>query len=98
MEDQLYVTVFFKFKPEGVESAIPILKELSEKSRAEPGCLQYDIYPVLDTPGEFILRETYKSKEAFGEHKASEHYATLPKQLGPHLDSPPQVKVHQKTL
>lgn len=64
-----------------------LLQENAEASRAEPGCLEFSAYQLLDEPRRFLLYERYVSEEAFQEHRRSPHFkAIIEQQVVPLLD------------
>jgi len=44
-----------------------------EPTRAEAGCIKYDLHHSSDDPGAFMFYEIWKSKEALDEHIATPH-------------------------
>jgi quinol monooxygenase YgiN len=44
------------------------LQEVVGLTRAEPGCLVFEVFERLDKPGQFILWERFADREAFDEH------------------------------
>jgi quinol monooxygenase YgiN len=51
------------------------LLSLAAPTRAEPGCLQYDLYQSPDTPHEFMRLERWASADALEAHKRTPHIA-----------------------
>jgi quinol monooxygenase YgiN len=49
------------------------LLSLSAATRAEPGCLVYDLYRSTETPGEFLRIERWKSAADLEAHKRMPH-------------------------
>ncbi len=45
-----------------------------EASKAENGCLLYDIFQVKETPKKFIVVESWENEKALDGHKQSAHY------------------------
>ncbi|WP_456026239.1 putative quinol monooxygenase [Pseudomonas capeferrum] len=41
--------------------------------RAEQGCLQYDLHPVVGKPDSFVLIEKWASKDALTAHHEAAH-------------------------
>ncbi len=39
-------------------------------TRAEPGCLSFEVTPDPETAGRFIVRETFRDRAAFDAHQA----------------------------
>ncbi len=63
---------------EGEADAVAdILQQLQPLSRAEPGCLQYDVHRDPDDPCSFFLFERYADQAALDAHAASVHFQEL---------------------
>lgn len=54
-----------------------ILGELATASRAEPGCLRYEVYREQGEPCSYVLIERYRDEAALEDHRASEHFVRL---------------------
>jgi quinol monooxygenase YgiN len=54
-----------------------LIKEMTLKTRAEPGCLLYDAYQNVENPHFILLDELYVSEEAVQAHRNSEHFLTI---------------------
>ena len=54
-----------------------ILRRMAPLSRAEPGCLQYEVHGQADDPNTFVLFERYVDEAAFEAHTASPHLQEL---------------------
>ena len=50
-------------------------------SRAEPGCLRFDVYHSSAEPRRFVLVEHWASQEALDSHRLAEAYTTIYKPL-----------------
>ncbi len=59
------------------EVVAELLRRMTPLSRAEPGCLQYDVYQVADDPDTFFLFERYADEAALEAHGASAHFQEL---------------------
>lgn len=78
------INVFLSVKDAGdVDAVKSMLAECGRMSRAEPGCLQFDVCHVRDNPQTYILCERWSSEQAWQEHKEREAVQTiyLPKVL-----------------
>jgi quinol monooxygenase YgiN len=53
------------------------LLRLVEPTRAEEGCLQYDLHAATDQPGHFLFYENWTSREALDRHLATPHLERL---------------------
>ncbi|MBP84886.1 MAG: antibiotic biosynthesis monooxygenase [Verrucomicrobiales bacterium] len=61
----------------GKEGAlIEALEGNAGHSRKEPGCLTWEWSRHIDDDSRFAIYEIYASREAFLEHKESEHFAS----------------------
>lgn len=49
------------------------LLKLIGPTRSEPGCVDYVLFELKESPGTFYMREAYKDKAALDSHMASPH-------------------------
>jgi quinol monooxygenase YgiN len=56
----------------------------------ERGCLLYTLNKGED-PHTFVFMERYVDEEAVKAHRGTEHYRSLGREMGPHMDGPAQV-------
>lgn len=66
--------VTFIAKPDGIEKMKELLSSMVKPSKAEDGCLFYEIFQYKDRPEKFMAVETWRDNKALDGHKASEHY------------------------
>lgn len=60
---------------EGCEATMKeLLSAMVEPSKAEDGCIFYDIFQYKDNPRKFMAVETWRDDAALDGHKASAHY------------------------
>src|SRR5882672_12401185 len=60
---------------EGQETLLEAeLRALVSPTRKEDGCLRYDLYRSVDTPGSLLLHEVWATREAHTEHTHSHHF------------------------
>lgn len=71
----LIVHVFVSVKSELIEAFRLASVENARKSLEEPGIARFDVLQEEGNPTHFVLVEVYRTPEAPGEHKATEHYA-----------------------
>lgn len=80
-----------KAKPGEEEALKAIALQLVAAVRAhEPGCLLYTLSQGED-PRSFVFMERYADDAALAFHRTTEHYKTLGRAMGAHLDGPPTV-------
>ena len=83
------VSVFASFRPRrGSEEALRILlRWMGKHTRAEPGCVRYDLYEERDG-GAVHLFERYRDQDALEAHRASDHYVEYRRQVADLLEQP----------
>ena len=75
-----------------------VLRATLAPTRAEPGCLQFDLFASAADPKSFHLFEIFEDEQAFDEHRLTGHYKLYRENIGPLLESPPHaVRVLQET-
>lgn len=68
------------------------LRRMVAASRAEPGCLRYDLFADLDGGAGFSLVEAYADPAAVEAHRASAHYQAFRGRIGDWLAAPTVVQ------
>jgi quinol monooxygenase YgiN len=68
-------------RPDTIDEVRQILSELVAPSRAEPGCLKYELFQNLSDPADFTFIETFASEAALAEHAAAPYIAGLQARL-----------------
>lgn len=61
-------------KPELIDEVLAALNLLTEESRKEDGCLNYDLHRGVDDPNLFVLHETWLSAEHVLAHNQTSHF------------------------
>ena len=56
----------------------------------EPGCMLYTLNRG-DDPQTYVSMERYKDEDAVKAHQGTEHFRTLGKEMGAHMDGAPAV-------
>lgn len=67
------------------------LEKLVPPTRAEEGCLSYDLYVSTDNPGTFITVESWRDPTDLKSHMASDHIAATFAAAGEALAGPPVI-------
>ena len=60
---------------------LEIIKELVEKTREEKGCIKYELFQDVESEGAITFIEEWESREALGDHMASEHFKRIVPQI-----------------
>lgn len=66
--------VTFIAKDDSIEKMKELLTAMVIPSKAEDGCLIYDIYQYENNKAKFMAVETWRDELALDGHKASSHY------------------------
>jgi quinol monooxygenase YgiN len=64
-------------KPEAVSQVELALRKMVPASRAEAGCVRYQLFRSEDKASTFNLLETYADDDALAAHHGSAHFAEL---------------------
>lgn len=66
--------VTFIAKEDGIDKMRELLIAMVEPSKAEDGCIFYDIFQYENKPEKFMAVESWRDEKALDGHKASAHY------------------------
>jgi quinol monooxygenase YgiN len=73
---------------EGSEAKMKeLLIAMVAPSKAEVGCIFYDIFQYENNPRKFMAVESWESETALDGHKASSHYAVYKSSYEPYCDN-----------
>jgi quinol monooxygenase YgiN len=87
------LVVGLKVKRDHVETLTAAAKKAQGSSRAEPGCLRYEVQQNLEEPGEFAILESWRDLKALQDHFASPHFAEFIKVIGSAVEEAPQIRI-----
>ena len=72
-QDVLVVVAEGKARPGKEDELRRRLQALLAPTRAEAGCIQYDMHDSLEEPGKFIFFERWTTREALDQHLKTPH-------------------------
>lgn len=72
---ELQVVATIPAKPEAADAIREALKSLAEATRAEEGCVAYDLFESGSVPGTFVTVERWTDSVALDAHMAMPHVA-----------------------
>ncbi|MDR7253124.1 quinol monooxygenase YgiN [Nocardioides sp. BE266] len=72
---ELQVVATIPAKPEAVDQIRAALQVLADATRAEEGCLSYDLFESATAPGTFVTVERWTDAAALDVHLSSSHVA-----------------------
>jgi quinol monooxygenase YgiN len=64
-------------KPGTEGTVLPLVEQLVDATRSEPGNLSFDPYRSLSDPTSYVLLERYASREALTAHRATPHFQKI---------------------
>jgi len=88
--------VFVRFfpKPQHVARVRELLEWMVVNTRAEPGCLVYNLYEGADPEKAiFCLVERYRDDDALQAHRETDHYKAYRSEIMELLESPIEVNI-----
>jgi quinol monooxygenase YgiN len=62
------------------------LERIVPLSRAEDGCIRYDLHADLANPASFVMLEAWRDAEALARHEATPHFKQLLDTVGGLVD------------
>ena len=76
----------------GSESIVAAaLHDLVEPTRAEPGCMSYDLFSSAASPQTFITKERWRSQDDLDAHMQTAHIQAALSAAGDHLAAAPGI-------
>ena len=66
----------FRFPPERMEAARPVMRRVMEATRAEAGCIEYNYAEDVLDPGLIRVSEVWESRAHLAAHMQTAHMAT----------------------
>ncbi len=91
MPPPVYVTASFAVKPDALDEVRIILAELTDRTREEPGCLDYGYYQSLADPFQFFSFEVWQNAEEEASHWQTEHLQRALERAAPLLQDTPRI-------
>ncbi len=92
------VTVVARLKAKaGQSDGLRVAAEaLIAPTRAEAGCINYDLHRSCDDESQFMFHETWASQAALDKHLKSEHLTSFAEKAGDLLAEPLEVTLWEK--
>ncbi|MDD2159089.1 MULTISPECIES: putative quinol monooxygenase [Pseudomonas] len=82
MNQSLRVVAVLTAKAGKEQQVEQVLRACVQPSRAEDGCLSYDLNRCIEQAGRFVFVERWASHEAIALHRQMPHYTAMAKALG----------------
>ena len=94
-DGKVTVVATFKAKPGMEETVRAAIEAVIAPTRAEPGCINYDLHQSTDDPSIFMLYENWVSKRALDEHLAMPYLKALIAKADDMLAEPIGIALYQ---
>lgn len=95
--EKVTVVARIKAKPGKEQQVRQELTKLLAPTRAEPGCLNYDLHVALDNEAEFLFHENWSSRDAFDKHLETPHVKALLSRADELLAAPVEITLWKQT-
>lgn len=97
MKDEKIVLIArLKVKADKIDETKAAALAIVEASRAEEGCINYDIHQSIEDETVFFWHETWKNKAAIDEHFATPFFGEFFKTVEQVAAEPPQINLTKK--
>jgi len=85
-------------RPGEAPKILPAARVCIEKTRAEPGCIAYDLHASVSDPDKLVFIERWQSREALTAHSKQPHLKDWRDASNPHLVSRAIEIVHPERI
>lgn len=92
-DEKIVLIARAKVKPESVEEAKKAALAIVADSRAEAGCVNYDVHQSIEDKTVLFWHETWASKQAIDEHFETPAFKEFFAKVEPLLAEPPQINL-----
>ncbi|MBA1242775.1 putative quinol monooxygenase [Pseudomonas japonica] len=89
----LYLAATLKATQGHEDKLLEALQALVPPSRAEVGCIKYDLHVDTTQSAIFVVYEIWKNQQALDQHASSNHFQTFLQAAEPLLAAPLEVRV-----
>lgn len=90
------VIATFQAKPGKEAELRQALTGLVEPTRQEPGCINYDLHVLPESPGNFLFHENWTSKAHLDTHLQSAHIKALLPRVDELCAAFPEIKIWEQ--
>lgn len=90
-DEKIVLVARLQVREDAVEEAKQAALDIVADSRAEDGCINYDVHQAIDDPTVFIWHETWKNKAAIDEHFETDFFKKFAAAVERLAVEPPQI-------
>jgi rfaE bifunctional protein nucleotidyltransferase chain/domain len=84
----LHVAVAATIRADRLDQFLALIAVHASGSRAEPGCVRFEVLRQPSTPGRFLLHEVWLNHDALMTHRLTPHYARWRREISELLAEP----------
>lgn len=95
-DEKIVLVARLKVKEGMVEEAKKAALSLVEVSRAEEGCINYDVHQSIEDETVFVWHETWANKAALDEHFQKPYFVKFFAKVDEVAAEPPQINLTRK--
>lgn len=95
MQNTIRVVARVNVRPEKLEETLQAFNALVAASRAEAGCISYEMLQNLEDPQDLTFIEEWASKEILDEHFVTPHFTAAASRVDELLTAPPEIKIYK---
>jgi quinol monooxygenase YgiN len=92
-DDRVFIFVTLTPQAGKETGAEALLRGMCAPSRAEEGCILYNLYAPQDGSNAIHLFECWRDQTALDAHREMPHYKNFREQLGDLMEGPPQARL-----
>jgi len=89
----IYVVATLTVLPDHREPFLAGARACIAATRAEEGCLAYDLHASVTAPDRYVYVERWASRDHLVAHSKTEHFRTWRKVSGPCLAAPTKIEI-----
>ena len=93
-EKGIRVVARVSVRPERLDETLAAFNALVAATRAEEGCLKYELLQNVDDPNDLTFVEEWASREALTDHFATEHFTAVAVRAEALLTTAPDIRTY----
>lgn len=95
-DEKIVLMARLKVRADQVEALKRAALGIVAASRAEAGCVNYDVHQLIEDETVFLWHETWASKDALDEHFDKDYTREFFARVDEFADEPPQINLTRK--
>jgi len=85
-------------QPEKLQEILKLYKELVELTRAETGCIRYELYQDVSNPSIITMIEEWESQAALEEHFKAAHFVRIVPELKKRMAKETDLNIYNQLI